>query len=132
MSSLGGHILIVQTGFHQPLQKRAQSFKINCGYPCLILRLLKGNVFATNAESNCFIYRVKENMPLFASRFMKMRFKHHGKNSRKHMMEEDEEGLMHMMKMSVDHAGLHSLSSQGKPQNTHTLVIIDRQRNDLK
>lgn len=55
------------------------------------------------------------------------------KNSRKHMMEEDEkEGLMHMMKMSVDHAGLNSLSSQGKAQDTDTPVIIDRQRNHLK
>lgn len=49
------------------------------------------------------------------------------------MMEEDEkQGLMHMMKTSVDHAGLHSLNLQGKPQNTDTLAITDRLRNHLK
>lgn len=52
--------------------------------------------------------------------------------SRKYMMEDEKQGLTHMMNMNVDHADLHGLSSQGKPQNTASLVTIDRQRNLLK
>lgn len=48
------------------------------------------------------------------------------------MMEDEKQGLTHMMNMNVDQADLHGLSSQGKPQNTANLVTINRQRNLLK
>ena len=99
MSALGSYILIVQTGFHQPQQKRAQSFNINCGYPCRMLRLLEGNGLVTYAQGNCFISELqskrKHATVWIKIRFMKMSFKHHGKKSRKHMMEDENQGLKH-------------------------------------
>lgn len=46
--------------------------------------------------------------------------------SPENMMEDGKQGLTHRVNVSMDQAGLHSLSSQGKPQNTATLVTIDR------
>lgn len=48
------------------------------------------------------------------------------------MMEDGKQGLTHMVNVSMDQAGLHSLSSQGKPQNATTVVTIDSQSNHLK
>lgn len=46
--------------------------------------------------------------------------------SPENMMEDGKQGLTHRVNVSMDQAGLHSLSSQGKPQSTATLVTIDR------
>ena len=101
-----------------------------------MLKLLEGNGFVTNAEGNCFISELqskKKHATVWIKiRFVKMGFKHYGQKSSKHMMEDGKQGLTHIMNMSMDQAGLHSLSSQGKPQNTATLATIDRQRNHWK
>lgn len=100
-----------------------------------MLRLLERNGFVTNAAGDYFISELQSERKYAALwikiRFTKIRFKYHQKKSRKHMMEDEKQGLMHMKSMSVNQAVLHSLSSQGK--NTVTLVItINRQRSHLK